>query len=214
MNQHKKNIYSQNGEDGILLHLLPKIERSRLVVEFGAWDGKHMSNTFNLVKNWGWNAIYIEGDEVKFKDLLKTAEEHPSIYPVCEYVGLTKQLEDIIDEAPFGGAPDVLSIDIDGLDYKIWDNYNPKFKKSPAIVIIEINSSLEPTHIMSDEELTYHLLAERGVNFMTMVKLAEAKGYTLVAHTGNCIFVRNDYAKQFDVNPNAIELFDTKWFVG
>ena len=49
----KKNIYSQNGEDGILEEILKKlnIKKNGWCCEFGAWDGKHGSNTFNLVKN-------------------------------------------------------------------------------------------------------------------------------------------------------------------
>ena len=32
------------------------------VVEFGAWDGKHLSNTFNLIEK-GANSVLIEGEE-------------------------------------------------------------------------------------------------------------------------------------------------------
>lgn len=44
--EHKKNVHSQSGEDGVIgaiLDLLP--ERDRWCVEFGAWDGKLLSNT-------------------------------------------------------------------------------------------------------------------------------------------------------------------------
>ena len=69
----KKNIYSQNGEDGIIEYLLDKIEdKDYWCCEFGAWDGQHLSNTFNLVSNRNYNAVYIEGDESKYQDLLNT----------------------------------------------------------------------------------------------------------------------------------------------
>lgn len=42
-------------------------------MEFGAWDGKHLSNTFALVEQ-GARAVYIEGDEGRFQDLLETAK--------------------------------------------------------------------------------------------------------------------------------------------
>mgnify|MGYP000430120018 CR=1 FL=1 len=42
--------------------------------EFGAWDGVKGSNTFNLVKNYNFNAVYIESDRERFLDLLKTKE--------------------------------------------------------------------------------------------------------------------------------------------
>ena len=39
--------------------------------EFGAWDGKYLSNTYYLIKNKGYKAILIEGDENKVNDLKK-----------------------------------------------------------------------------------------------------------------------------------------------
>ena len=67
----RKNIYSQNGEDGVISSILAQIGTNSpencWCVEFGAWDGKHLSNTFALVER-GWNAVYIEGDEIKFQD--------------------------------------------------------------------------------------------------------------------------------------------------
>jgi hypothetical protein len=50
-NTYSKNIYSQNGEDGIVEELLKRLNiNNGWVCEFGAWDGIHLSNTFNLVK--------------------------------------------------------------------------------------------------------------------------------------------------------------------
>ena len=60
----RKNIFSQNGEDGIIEEVIKRLELKDLeVCEFGAWDGKHFSNTFNLVKNFNARAVYIEGDK-------------------------------------------------------------------------------------------------------------------------------------------------------
>jgi hypothetical protein len=46
---YEKNITSQFGEDGIIEEVLNRIGiENASCVEFGAWDGKHFSNTWQL----------------------------------------------------------------------------------------------------------------------------------------------------------------------
>jgi len=91
-NGFKKNVYSQNGEDGILQELLKKLnlEKNGWCCEFGAWDGKVGSNTFNLIKNFNFKAIYIESDEKKFKDLKKTERNYPNIFAINQTIDKNK----------------------------------------------------------------------------------------------------------------------------
>lgn len=50
--EHKKDVYSQTGEDGIIETILSTIgDRDGWCVEFGAWDGQYLSNTRNLIEN-------------------------------------------------------------------------------------------------------------------------------------------------------------------
>ena len=101
--EFKKNVFSQNGEDGILEYIFEKLSdllpSEKWCVEFGAWDGKHLSNTFNLVKK-DWNAVYIEGDSEKYNDLLKTTESYPKIVPINAMVGFeesdTNKLDNLL----------------------------------------------------------------------------------------------------------------------
>lgn len=90
----------------------------------------------------------------------------------------------------------VLSIDIDGNDYAVWAAY----EGAPDIVVIEINSSFPEGHE------SFHV--KHGASFTTMNRLAEDKGYFLLCHTGNCIYVRNEYRALF---PDADETFNTSW---
>jgi hypothetical protein len=54
LHNYKENKYSQNGEDGIINEIFLRLGQVNFndfwVVEFGAWDGKHLSNTFNLIE--------------------------------------------------------------------------------------------------------------------------------------------------------------------
>ncbi|WP_295399002.1 hypothetical protein, partial [uncultured Thiocystis sp.] len=80
-----QNIYSQNGEDGIIAEVLKRISRSSELdhwcVEFGAWDGVYLSNTYNLIKNKGYKAVLIEGDQKKHNELCKNI-------PQCDVIKL------------------------------------------------------------------------------------------------------------------------------
>jgi len=66
--------------------------------------------------------------------------------------------------------------------------------------IIEINSSLPPE--------IYHFSKEQGCSFSMMNALAEEKGYFLLCHTGNCIYVLEKYRELF---PDADDSFKTDW---
>ena len=142
------NKFSQNGEDGIIQEILKRLNlnnsEEKWCVEFGAWDGIYLSNTFNLVLN-DWNAVYIEGDKSKYIDLLNTVKKHKKIVPINAFVAKDKtsklSLDNLLKKTKVPLDFELLSIDIDSFDLEVWESlniYNPK------IVVIEINSSYPP----------------------------------------------------------------------
>ena len=142
--EFKKNVYSQNGEDGIIQEIINRLnlfEKNNLwCCEFGAWDGKHSSNTFALVEKYNFNAVYIESDKHKFKNLLKTAII-PINLKVEKHKSNNNSLDNILSKTKITKDFEILSIDIDSYDLDVWEsleNYNPK------MVIIEIYSSIPP----------------------------------------------------------------------
>ncbi len=190
---HRLNIYSQNGEDGVLAEVLRRLaipKSRRWCVEFGAWDGVYLSNTFNLVKNQGWKAVYIEGDIGKFPALLKTAEENSGIIPVQAMVIPDHTDHNSLDNLLKTHAARIpvdygfLSIDIDGHDLAVWETHK---EYRPWVVCIEINSGI-PVGVMERH-------GERGNSFSSTLEYAQKNEYTLVCHTGNMIFVANEKLK-------------------
>lgn len=193
---YKRNEYSQNGEDGILEEILKRIDPilgdQKWCVEFGAWDGIYLSNTYNLIKK-NWNAVLIEGDESKFKDLEETCKLHERIIPINKFVEFQSDsqnsLGSILEKTDLPNDYEILSIDIDSYDLAVWESYNG----NPKIVIIEINSSIPPgvLHWCNDHTT--------GNSFSSTIQVAKEKGYSLVCHTGNLIFCRNDIMQYLNI---------------
>jgi hypothetical protein len=212
-----KDVFSENGEDGVIEEIIKRLgiqktKKKKWCVEFGAWDGKFASNTFNLVKNYNFNSLYIEGDPERFQQLEKTAKFYPKITAINAMVSRTKNninsLEVILENHNMPRNFDILSIDIDSYDLEVWEsleNYNPK------IVVIEINSSILPGIIW------YHSARTPGNTFSATINVAKKKNYTLLSHTGNLIFIHNNFLKKvkmpekFVNYPETLFLFDSVW---
>jgi len=186
--KYRKNIYSQNGEDGVISEILLRLGiENGWFVEFGAWDGRHLSNAFALV-NKGWKGIEIECDQKKYNDLLATANSFPGqLIPLCALVSESgiNSLDSLLAGTPLPKEFELLSIDVDSFDWQIWNGFN---NYSPKIVVIEINSSYPPGVEIIHSQTAYI----PGSSFSATLKLGEQKGYKLVCHTGNMIFIRSD----------------------
>jgi len=212
----RKNVYSQNGEDGVIEEILSRLGISKgEFVEFGAWDGKKHSNTCNLLSH-NWTGVYIEGDKTLYEDLLKTQKEFPEqIHTICSYVNFhgDKTLDNLLADTALSKDFDLLSIDIDSYDWQVWyslKNYIPK------IVVIEINSAIAPgiLKIHGDNKLTG--IKALGASFSSTLELGKRKGYTPVCHTGNMIFIKNELVQKIGLSPMELEfpeiLFDYSWY--
>lgn len=208
-NKFKKDIHSQNGEDGIIEELLNRLEITEgWVCEFGAWDGIHLSNTFNLVKTKKFKAVFIEGDQLKYKDLLNTCKNFSNIIPInalVDYNDTKNSLDNLLKNTEIPYDFDILSIDIDSYDYHVWKgliNYKPK------IVIIEINSSINT----NNNNYIHQSPKYNGTGFRPMFNLGINKGYKFVLHTGNMFFIRNDLFDKLNIHyNNELENFRTEW---
>ena len=197
---YAKNVYSQSGEDGIIAKILETLATNdKWCVEFGAWDGRHLSNSCNLIENSGYSAVLIEGDPIRANDLRQRHAENPKISVSNKFVGFGRSdgLDAMLAQSLIPRDFDFLSIDIDGNDYHVWkavENYTPK------VVCIEYNPTI-PTEVQFVQSPDPRV--NQGSSLLSLTLLAREKNYQLVAVTPlNAIFVQAQYFSLFGISRN------------
>lgn len=213
LSTYAKNIYSQFGEDGIIqriFRILPHIE-NRWCVEFGAWDGINYSNTHNLINNWGWYGVLIEANKSRFNQLRITYNKNKNVCCINKFVGFSgrNKLDKILQKTNLPKDFDLLSIDIDGNDYYVWESM--KFFR-PKLVIIEFNPTI-PHDVDFRQSKDFNVL--QGSSLLSLIKLAKKRDYSLIATTdANAFFVDNKYYQKFRIKNNSPEiLHDNKKYL-
>lgn len=201
--KYQYNVESQNGEDGIIAHIfntLPNVQK-RYCVEFGAWDGKYLSNCFNLVRNMGWFGLFIEANDAKFEKLIQNHGDSKNVTCLKRYVEFDgpNRLENLVDEAKFPLDFDLLSIDIDGADYFVWESIQ-RFR--PRVVIIEFNPSI-PNDVIFVQAKDMNI--NQGASLLALVMLGKKKGYELICATAcNAIFILKEFYHLFGLKSNHV----------
>jgi hypothetical protein len=200
--EFSKDITSQCGEDGIIERIFEIIKPNhRYCVEFGAWDGKHFSNCWNLIANNEWAGLLIEGNETKFQNLLVTHGNNERVSCVNKFVEF--EGENSLDNILFSvNAPqdfDLLSIDIDGTDYFIWESLD-SFK--PSVIVIEFNPTI-PNDVIFVQAKDNSV--NQGCSLLSLILLGKQKGYKLICCTSwNAFFVKDELYSEFNIPNNFI----------
>lgn len=193
-------VFSQFEEDGLLLFLFSLLgEGSKTFIEIGANDGIN-SNCSNLAIHFGWSGLFFEGDEKLIKRGRKFYSRIPTPYhPKPTYIQAIIQRENInelITKAGLSGEIELLSIDIDGNDYWVWDALTVV---QPKVVVIETHTEFgtenivvpyDPNYMFPGKHPVYH-----GASVIAMNKLAEKKGYRLIGASDlgiNQVYIRKD----------------------
>lgn len=205
LHKYAKNYsYSQNGEEGILLECISRLEDAfRLnrghAVEIGGNDGRYCSNTALLLQQHGWSGLFVEADYgLHLQSKKNWAGFGLNVRHQCSRVD-GKNINAFV-----GDDCDLLSLDTDGSDYLIFDG----LKAKPKIVVAEIDSSLSPDFASFNND--------GAANYFAMTVLGITKGYFLLCHTGNLVFLANEYRELFpdiegDGLSNADLYFKRDW---
>lgn len=197
--------YAQNFEDGIIHAIFAKIKTTnKFFVEFGAENGIQCNSRY-LSKHKGWKGLLMDG-----------GHKNSSINLQKEFI--TKEnIEELFEKYSVPKEFDLLSIDIDGNDYWVWQAIT---HYSPRVVIIEYNAC-HPWNtsktIPYDAEFIWDKTDYYGATLQAMVKLGAEKGYTLVAtdsHGVNAFFVQDAIAKHYFQPTDPQKLYHPAAFKG
>jgi hypothetical protein len=188
--------FSQGGEEGILREVFRRLGvRQGWAVEMGAWDGRHFSNTYQLLQD-GWSGVGIECDPNRYRELLDNTRHLREYYAICRAVGREgdDRLDALLARTPLPRDFDLFSLDIDGYDYWIWDSLRDY---RPSVVVIEYNALFSASE---DKVLPFGHHVEWpifGASAAALERLGRSKGYRLVACTpgSNLFFVREALAE-------------------
>jgi hypothetical protein len=206
-------VFSQWGEDGIIQYLIHRIPiENDTFIEFGVEDYRE-SNTRFLLRNDNWRGLVIDGDPLNIRSI---RDERISTYhdlkSVCSFV-TRENINGLIAGAGLSGDIGILSIDIDGNDYWVWEAIDVV---SPRIVVCEYNAIFGagiavtvPYDPGFTKERGHYSGLYFGASLPALCLLADRKGYEFVGCTsaGNdAFFVRKDLAGHVNTT-NAMDGF-------
>jgi hypothetical protein len=204
--------FSQNGEDGILLYIFALIgTTNKKCLEIGAGDGIEC-NTANLIINHGWIGLLFDGNENNVrlgKEFYASSKDTFTWPPKIVHAWVTaKNINELIMSNGFEGDIDLLSVDLDGVDYWVWKKIECV---RPRVVVTEFNNLWGPhksvTVPYSDNfqtEYTEYGCDYAGASLAAFVKLAKTKGYRLVGcqrYGFNAFFILDGIAE--DIFPEV-----------
>lgn len=195
-------VFSQFGDDGIVEYLVARLEppqRLRRFVEIGVEDYSEANTRFLLV-NRNWSGLIVDrGDaHVRAVGSSPLMWRH-DIRPVSARVD-RDNVNELMREHGFDREVGLLSLDVDGNDYWIWE----ALEAEPLVVVVEYNSvfgARRPVTVPYDADFdrtrAHHSNLYFGASLPALARLGAQKGYRLVGSNSagnNAYFVRADAA--------------------
>lgn len=196
-------VFSQFDEDGIIQYLINKLPiRSKTFIEFGV-ENYEESNTRFLLLNDHWQGMVLDAhaEDIRYIQHDKIHWQY-DLQAKCTWI-TRENINTLLADAGFGEDVGLLSIDIDGNDYWIWEAIH---SVRPSIVIIEYNSlfGLQPIAVPYKEDFNrtaaHYSNLYYGASLGALQHLAQKKGYLLLGSNilgHNAFFVRADIAGEF-----------------
>lgn len=193
------DLFTYHGEDGIIQNLLQHLGGvPGYFVDIGSGDCIK-SNCSTLAVHEGWKGVFFDADKSNLaigRRFYKTISLQKGLQFSQAFVS-PQNVNGLLAQA--GAPPEIglLSIDIDGNDYWIWEALQARAQ----IVVIEAKVEFGEKEIVvpySPQNLRAVDIAYNGASVEALRRLGERKGYTLVAanrYGYNLFFIRREAVK-------------------
>jgi hypothetical protein len=209
LNHHEFQVFSQNGEDGILTEIFRRIgPKSRLFVETGVGDGLENNTVYLLTQ--GWRGGWIEGDSTSVQKIRRHFHRllaKGDLALLHRFV-TAENVESLLAELGTPPEFDLLSLDLDLNTYHVWKAIR---RFQPRVVAVEYNATFPPDMqwvIDYSPDAVWNNTARFGASLKAYERLAEAMGYALVGcdFSGtNAFFIRKTEALDLFAGPFTAE---------
>jgi hypothetical protein len=193
--------FSQFDEDGILLYLFSVLGVAhKTSVEICAGVGFEC-NSANLIINHAWDGLLVDGNPENLRHARAFYSRYPDTFwrppTIVQAWVETDTINDRISENGFAGEIDLLSLDMDGVDFWIWKAITCI---NPRVVVVEFNCCIpadvsvaipyDRNFVVTNDKPGY-----LNASLAAWAKLGRQKGYRLVGINRNAVnafFVRDD----------------------
>ena len=211
------SLGSQRDEDGISWAIFQHAGiETRRFIDIGC--GSDGGTAGFYARECGWQGLMIDIDDAHVASV-RDRFSRAQVTAVCACV-TRENVNDVVTQADFAGEVDLLSIDIDGMDYWVWGALSAA---TPRLVIVEYNALFGldravtvPYDAAFDRSRLSGVLRKRyfGASLPAFVRLGHEKGYRLVTVEPtalNAVFLRNDVAPDIPACPvEALPYSDVK----
>jgi len=192
-------VFSQWGEDGIIQRLLREVPVERKVfVEFGVQDYSE-ANTRFLLSNDNWSGLIMDGDRAHIAKVRRDPLYWRfNLKAECAFVD-RDNINELIRDNGVEGDIGLLSIDIDGNDYWVWQAVTCV---QPRVLVLEYNALFGPRAAVTVpydpgfvRTRAHYSNLFWGASLEALTRLSREKGYALVGCNSagnNAFYVRAD----------------------
>jgi len=214
LQSHEFRVHSQAGEDGIIQFLVNNVEiPNRTFVEFGVEDYREANTRFLLV-NDHWSGLVMDGDPGNVARIKADPVFWNSSLVAVQAFVTRQNVNELLESAGMTGDIGLLSVDVDGNDYWIFDAIEVA---RPAIAVVEYNHRFGPTRSVT---IPYEATFVRrrsdqswlcsGASLAAIVNAAKRKGMAFVgcnSFGNNAFFARTDLVPEWLTTYSAAEGF-------